>query len=149
MIWRLIRCAIAKATCVTDAFVESRNLNCKRKKGFMIPSSNGGMCDKPDTPPSYGPSVTADIRLLQRFVAPHRRPLVDASRDLSAPHVWAVLWFQRARCAVELTRTVADRCDNHVPSDHLLRGIDRFLDLTELRRHVVSFYSHAGSPALK
>ena len=38
--------------------------------------------------------------------------------------------------------------DDHVPSDHLLRGIDRFLDLGELRRHLVPFYSHTGRPSV-
>ncbi len=36
--------------------------------------------------------------------------------------------------------------DDHVPSDHLLRGIDRFLDLGDLRRHPAPFYSHTGRP---
>ena len=31
--------------------------------------------------------------------------------------------------------------DQHVPTDHLLRRIDRFLDLTELRRHLRPCYS--------
>jgi hypothetical protein len=34
--------------------------------------------------------------------------------------------------------------DEHVPADHLLRGIDRFLDLTDLRHHLAPFYSHTG-----
>lgn len=38
--------------------------------------------------------------------------------------------------------------DDHVPVDHLLRGIDRFLDLTELRQHLSSFYSHTGRPSI-
>jgi transposase len=38
--------------------------------------------------------------------------------------------------------------DAHVPADHLLRAIDRFLDLTELRRHLASFYSHTGRPSI-
>lgn len=38
--------------------------------------------------------------------------------------------------------------DRHVPSDHLLRGIDRFLDLGELRRHLEPFYSHTGRPSI-
>jgi hypothetical protein len=29
----------------------------------------------------------------------------------------------------------------------LLRGVDRFLDLSELRQHLTSFYSHAGRPS--
>jgi len=36
----------------------------------------------------------------------------------------------------------------HVPADHLLRGIDRFLDLTELRQHLAPFYSHTGRPSI-
>ena len=38
--------------------------------------------------------------------------------------------------------------DDHVPSDHLLRGIDQFLDLGDLRRHLAPFYSHTGRPSI-
>ena len=38
--------------------------------------------------------------------------------------------------------------DDHVPSDNLLRGIDRFLDLGELRRHLAPFYNHTGRPSV-
>lgn len=38
--------------------------------------------------------------------------------------------------------------DEHVPSDHLLRGIDRFLDLSELRSHLAPSYSHTGRPSI-
>jgi transposase len=38
--------------------------------------------------------------------------------------------------------------DHHVPADHLLRRIDRFLDLGGLRRHLASFYSHTGRPSV-
>jgi len=38
--------------------------------------------------------------------------------------------------------------DAHVPADHLLRAIDRFLDLTELRQHLAPFYSHTGRPSI-
>ena len=38
--------------------------------------------------------------------------------------------------------------DDRVPSDHFLRGIDRFLDLTELRGHLAPFYSHTGRPSI-
>ena len=40
------------------------------------------------------------------------------------------------------------KLDTHVPSDHLLRGIDRFLDLGELRGHLAPFYSHTGRPSV-
>lgn len=38
--------------------------------------------------------------------------------------------------------------DHHVPADHLLRGIDRFLDLGDLRQHLSPFYSHTGRPSV-
>jgi transposase len=38
--------------------------------------------------------------------------------------------------------------DDHVPTDHLLRGIDRFLDLNDLRKHLAAFYSHTGRPSV-
>ena len=38
--------------------------------------------------------------------------------------------------------------DTHVPADHLLRRIDRFLDLSALRAHLASFYSHIGRPSI-
>ncbi len=38
--------------------------------------------------------------------------------------------------------------DGRVPADHLLRRIDRFLDLSELRRHLAGFYSHTGRPSI-
>ena len=38
--------------------------------------------------------------------------------------------------------------DDHVPRGHLLRGIDRFFDLSELRRYLAPFYSHTGRPSI-
>ena len=38
--------------------------------------------------------------------------------------------------------------DEHVPLDHLLRSIDRFLDLANLRQHLKAFYSHTGRPSM-
>jgi transposase len=40
------------------------------------------------------------------------------------------------------------KLDDHVPADHLLRGIDRCLDLGELRHHLAPFYSHTGQPSI-
>lgn len=40
------------------------------------------------------------------------------------------------------------RLDEYVPKDHLLRGIDKFLDLSDLRTHLASFYSHTGRPSI-
>src|SRR5437867_4574778 len=38
--------------------------------------------------------------------------------------------------------------EEHVPADHLLRGIDKFLDLSALRRALAPFYSHTGRPSI-
>ena len=38
--------------------------------------------------------------------------------------------------------------ERHVPSDHLLRSIDRFVALDELRRELAPFYSAIGRPVL-
>ena len=38
--------------------------------------------------------------------------------------------------------------DAHVPADHLLRSIDRFVDLSELRRELAPFYSVLGRPSI-
>ena len=38
--------------------------------------------------------------------------------------------------------------DAHVPKDHLLRSIDRFVDLSELRRELGPFYSTLGRPSI-
>ena len=36
--------------------------------------------------------------------------------------------------------------ERHVPDDHLLRKIDRFIDLSEVRAHLGPYYSDVGRP---
>ena len=38
--------------------------------------------------------------------------------------------------------------ERHVPQDHLLRAIDRFVDLEGVRAHLASFYSPIGRPSI-
>ncbi|OAJ52844.1 transposase [Paraburkholderia ginsengiterrae] len=38
--------------------------------------------------------------------------------------------------------------DNHVPREHLLRGVDHFLDLRDLRQHLAPFYSPMGRASI-
>lgn len=52
-------------------------------------------------------------------------------------------------------RTVAQQAlfysfnlERHVPADHLLRSIDRFVDLTGIREHLRQFYSSTGRPSV-
>ena len=40
------------------------------------------------------------------------------------------------------------RIEDHVPADHLLRSIDRFVDLTGIREHLKPFYSEVGRPSI-
>ena len=46
-------------------------------------------------------------------------------------------------------RLFYDFClDDHVPSDHILRSIDRHLDLDDVRQAVRPFYSSTGRPSI-
>lgn len=45
-------------------------------------------------------------------------------------------------------RITAFRLEDFVPATHLLRQIDRFLDLSNLRAHLAAFYSHTGRPSI-
>ena len=38
--------------------------------------------------------------------------------------------------------------EDHVPSDHLLRSIDRFVDLSGIRAHLAPYYSSTGRPSI-
>src|SRR3978361_947747 len=38
--------------------------------------------------------------------------------------------------------------ETHVPADHLLRSIDRFVDLTGLRQELAPFYASTGRPSV-
>ncbi len=38
--------------------------------------------------------------------------------------------------------------ENHIPQDHLRRGIDRFLDFSALRQHLIPYYSFMGRPSV-
>lgn len=40
------------------------------------------------------------------------------------------------------------RIEDHVPGDHLLRAIDRFVDLSGIREHLKPFYSAMGRPSI-
>ena len=38
--------------------------------------------------------------------------------------------------------------EGHVPSDHMLRSVDRFVDLSGIRQHLAPFYSKTGRPSV-
>jgi transposase len=38
--------------------------------------------------------------------------------------------------------------ERHVPTDHLVRAIDRFIDLSDLRSRLAPFYSSTGRPSV-
>jgi transposase len=38
--------------------------------------------------------------------------------------------------------------ERHVPEKHLLRAIDRFVELNEVRAHLAPFYSETGRPSI-
>ncbi len=51
---------------------------------------------------------------------------------------------QEARAALFYEFSLED----HVPQDHLLRSIDRFVELSSIRAHLSDFYSHTGRPSV-
>lgn len=40
------------------------------------------------------------------------------------------------------------RIEDHMPQDHLLRPVDRFVDLSGIREHLKPFYSSMGRPSI-
>lgn len=38
--------------------------------------------------------------------------------------------------------------EDHVPQDHMLRAVDRFVDLSGIRQHLAPFYSSTGRPSV-
>ena len=38
--------------------------------------------------------------------------------------------------------------EQHVPGEHMLRSIDRFVDLSDMRKHLEPFYSAMGRPSV-
>src|SRR5271169_6175997 len=38
--------------------------------------------------------------------------------------------------------------ERHIPDNHLLRKIDRFVDLSEVRAHLGPYYSDVGRPSI-
>ena len=38
--------------------------------------------------------------------------------------------------------------EDHIPANHLLRSIDRYLDLSDLRHYLADFYSPIGRPSI-
>ena len=38
--------------------------------------------------------------------------------------------------------------EEHVPASHMLRSIDRFVDLGDVRAHLAPYYSSTGRPSV-
>ena len=53
-----------------------------------------------------------------------------------------------ARRVVQGTLFYEFSLEEHVPADHLLRSIDRFIDLDGMRSHLAPFYSSTGRPSV-
>lgn len=52
------------------------------------------------------------------------------------------------RTVMQETLFYSFRIEDHVPDDHLLRSIDRFVDLSGIREHLKPFYSAMGRPSI-
>jgi transposase len=70
---------------------------------------------------------------------------------------WSLILFF---CAREIRSMMGERrvmqealfygfsLERHVPDDHMLRKIDRFVDLSEVRAHLSPYYSDVGRPSI-
>jgi transposase len=54
----------------------------------------------------------------------------------------------KGRQVARRERITVFRLEDYVPATHLLRQIDRFLDLSDLRHRLAAFYSHTGRPSI-
>ena len=52
------------------------------------------------------------------------------------------------RQVVQATLFYEFSLERHIPGDHLLRSIDRFVEFGELRRELAPFYSTLGRPSI-
>lgn len=52
------------------------------------------------------------------------------------------------RQEAQLALFYAFSLEDHVPQDHLLRSVDRFVDLSSIRAHLADYYSHTGRPSV-
>src|SRR3982074_300207 len=51
-------------------------------------------------------------------------------------------------CSAAASASPWSRLDDHVPAVHMLRAIDKFVDVDGLRRHLMPFYSTTGRPSI-
>ena len=49
---------------------------------------------------------------------------------------------------IDMVRGVEGSLEHHVPAGHLVRAIDRFVDLAGVRAHLKPFYSETGRPSI-
>ena len=50
------------------------------------------------------------------------------------------------RTVMQEAQFVGFSIERHVPADHMLRKIDRFVDLSGVRAHLAPYYSDVGRP---
>ena len=64
------------------------------------------------------------------------------------PYLWGDLAMMGPRQETQAALFYEFSLDDHVPHDHLLRSIDRFVDLDDIRQYLADFYSHTGRPSI-
>jgi transposase len=62
--------------------------------------------------------------------------------------IWEILAMMGSRQEAQGALFYEFSIDDYVPKDHLLRLIDRFVDLADLRKHLAPFYSSTGHPSI-
>ena len=102
------------------------------------------------------PKVTSGAVRQRKFVIDRLWPILlknssafqELARGLYTCPSFMEVRIMMGQSIVQDQLSYAFNLEDHVPSDHLLRGADRFLDLGELRQHLAPLYSHMGRPSI-
>jgi len=84
--------------------------------------------------------MTLQTKLCDRIA---RKDLLRLRSSLRTPEFERPYLSRKARDHV-----ARGRLDDHAPADHMLRGIDRHLELDSARAHLKPFYSNSGRPSM-
>jgi hypothetical protein len=94
-------------------------------------------------------SVSAHCRNIRFAPMVLKTPCCSRRKSLIHPSLWWKLELMMGQWQVDQAALIYEfSLERHVPANHLLRLIDRFVDLSEVRRYLVPFYSCTGLPSI-
>jgi len=103
---------------------------------------------------STGATVTAWVREIYLFGGTNGSMMSILLKNSSLSDNTADIWWwgnfhMMGQLPAAQNALFYDFClERHIPSDHLLRQINEFLDFDAIRQHLKPFYSHTGRPSI-